>query len=58
MGSETNTIIQNIEALDQPKISSWIAEARFGYRYVKEGIKYLPTNSNILEVGCGSGILL
>lgn len=36
----------------------WIAEAEFGYSHVCEKIKLLDSGSDILEVGCGSGILL
>ena len=36
----------------------WISEAKFGLRHVMGSIEKLPKNSNVLEVGCGSGILL
>tara|TARA_B100001063_G_C16609042_1_gene474779 strand:- start:49 stop:876 length:828 start_codon:yes stop_codon:yes gene_type:complete len=36
----------------------WLAEAEFGFSQLKEPISSLTINSKILEVGCGSGILL
>ena len=42
--------------LDNSKL--WLAEAEFGFSQLKETISSLPVNSKILEVGCGSGILL
>lgn len=39
-------------------ISLWLAEANFGLLNLRDYIKTLEVNSNILEVGCGSGILL
>lgn len=51
-------IIEKIETLNLHNKEAWIAEAKFGFRHIKEKIKELPNSSNILEVGCGSGILL
>ena len=36
----------------------WLAEAEFGFSNLKEPISSFSANSDILEVGCGSGILL
>lgn len=36
----------------------WLAEAEFGFSHLKGPISSLAANSDILEVGCGSGILL
>jgi 2-polyprenyl-3-methyl-5-hydroxy-6-metoxy-1,4-benzoquinol methylase len=36
----------------------WINEALFGYNHVEGHIKKLKQDANVLEVGCGSGILL
>ena len=36
----------------------WLAEARFGFHHVKEKIDAFEKPIRILEVGCGSGILL
>ena len=58
MSYKSEKIIQQIEALDVPSYNLWVAEAKFGFRYVKKKVKELPLSSSILEVGCGSGILL
>ena len=42
--------------LDNSKL--WLAEAEFGFSQLRETISSLAANSKILEVGCGSGILL
>lgn len=42
--------------IDNSKL--WFAEAEFGFSHIKGPISSLPSNSEILEVGCGSGILL
>ena len=42
--------------LDSSKL--WLGEAEFGSSHVKDPISSLAANSDILEVGCGSGILL
>jgi 2-polyprenyl-3-methyl-5-hydroxy-6-metoxy-1,4-benzoquinol methylase len=42
--------------LDNSKL--WLAEAEFGFSQLKETISSLAADSKILEVGCGSGILL
>lgn len=36
----------------------WINEAQFGFSHLRGPISSLDSNSDILEVGCGSGILL
>ena len=51
-------IVAKINTLNLSNTEVWIAEAKFGFRHVKEKIKELPNSSNILEVGCGTGILL
>ena len=51
-------IVAKINTLNLYNAEVWIAEAKFGFRHVKEKIKELPNSSSILEVGCGSGILL
>ena len=51
-------IIAKINTLNLSNAEVWITEAKFGFRHVKEKIKELPNSSSILEVGCGSGILL
>ena len=46
----------NVCDLDNSKF--WLAEAEFGFSQLKEIISSLAADSKILEVGCGSGILL
>ena len=36
----------------------WVAEAEFGLSYLKEKIDSFEGAAKILEVGCGTGILL
>lgn len=50
------TKILNDYNFDNSKL--WRAEAEFGFSHLKGPISSLPANSDILEVGCGSGILL
>ena len=58
MNIKNQAIINKIESLDISRIPMWVAEAKFAFDYVKDKIKKLPKQSNILEIGCGSGILL
>lgn len=51
-------VLSKIKSLDIPNSAVWIAEAEFGLRYVRDYIQELSDSSSILEVGCGSGILL
>lgn len=51
-------IITFVEGLNIPKTNMWINEARFGFSHVKEKIEEYSEPLDILEVGCGSGILL
>lgn len=41
-----------------PKKSTWLNEALFGLRYVRRFCDDLGPGSSVLEVGCGSGILM
>lgn len=52
------TIISDISEMDIPESDLWIAEAKFGYSYIKDYCLNLENDSTVLEVGCGSGILL
>ena len=50
-----------LRALNEGKFDRsalWIGEAKFGYSHLRKPISSLDANANILEVGCGSGILL
>jgi len=51
-------ITKAVYASNAENIELWLAEARFGFSHLKEFIPSLRSNSDILEVGCGSGILL
>ena len=55
---EKYQIIQFLKNSKQKNSDLWIAEALFGFSHVKGPINNLKKESNILEVGCGSGILL
>lgn len=53
-----NQLLNEIRNLGIKKSELWIKEAEFGYRHIEPLIKKLPEGAKILEVGCGSGILL
>ena len=50
------TKVLNDPNLENSKL--WLAEAEFGFSHLKEYVSSLTANRDILEVGCGSGILL
>ena len=52
------SIVSTIKDLEIPKSDLWISEAEFGFKNIKEYCQNLETESSVLEVGCGSGILL
>jgi SAM-dependent methyltransferase len=51
-------IIRYLKSSDTVNSSVWIEEARFGFRHIKKQIETLSVPSKILEIGCGTGILL
>lgn len=51
-------ITKFINTCDSYNSKLWLAEAEFGFSQLKETISSLAADSKILEVGCGSGILL
>jgi len=51
-------IIKKIRKLKNHGSKLWINEALFGLNQIKGDCKSLEVNSNVLEIGCGSGILL
>lgn len=51
-------IVDEISKLSIPNKDLWIAEANFGFSHISEFLKETEANADILEIGCGSGILL
>jgi SAM-dependent methyltransferase len=51
-------VLQLVKKNSRIDSATWIAEAEFGFRYVRDIVDALQHPSRILEVGCGSGILL
>jgi len=47
-----------IRKLFIPNSDLWIAEANFGFTHISELLEKTNTKADILEIGCGSGILL
>lgn len=50
--------IDEIRSEQLPKIDTWINEAKFGLTYIEDPLAKLQPNDNVLEVGCGSGLLM
>ena len=51
-------ILDNIKNLEIIDSSIWINEALFGYENIHQYCTNLKTENKVLEIGCGSGILL
>lgn len=51
-------ILEVVKEENSDNASLWIAEAIFGFNNLHKYLNTLRTDANILEVGCGSGILL
>ena len=51
-------ILEKIKSNDFHKKEVWISEAEFGFEHLKDYLFNLPEEARVLEVGCGSGILL
>lgn len=58
MKLENFEIIKLMMNYDFDDAELWLSEAQFGFSQLHRDISQLPANSKILEVGCGSGILL
>ena len=52
------SILNEINSLKNKKNNTWINEALFGFSQIEEYLNKLNKNDSVLEVGCGSGILL
>ena len=50
--------LDNIKSLEIKDSSNWINEAIFGYKNIYDYCENLKPESKVLEIGCGSGILL
>jgi len=53
-----SSLISQVRELEFSKADTWIAEAEFGFGFTSEEVNRLNANSNVLEIGCGSGLLL
>ena len=51
-------ISKKIQSSDFHKKEVWVSEAEFGFEHLTDYLSNLPERARILEVGCGSGILL
>lgn len=52
------SLIETAKNSGMPNISTWVSEAEFGFELISKEIPHLPKNGKVLEVGCGSGLLL
>lgn len=51
-------LLDTLAKADVPKKDVAIAEAKFGLKYIRPYLEGLPAHSRVLEVGCGSGVLM
>tara|TARA_B100000886_G_scaffold338880_1_gene302772 strand:- start:1314 stop:2126 length:813 start_codon:yes stop_codon:yes gene_type:complete len=51
-------IIDDIRSLNLPNTNTWIYEAEFGYDQINQYCSEIKNQGSVLEIGCGSGILL
>lgn len=49
---------EDMAKLDVLNTGIWVAEARFGFSYIKDYVADLSAGAQVLEIGCGSGLLL
>ena len=52
------SILNQINLLNLKNNETWVNEALFGYDQIKKYLLNLNPEDNVLEIGCGSGILL
>lgn len=55
---ENSNFLYKIHSLEFEKKTLWINEALFGFQYISKNIGANKSDYSVLEVGCGSGILL
>ena len=58
MKEDSSIFLRKIRSLKLKDSDIWVNEALFGFFHIKEFCKKLKKNDNVLEIGCGSGILL
>ena len=58
MKEDSSIFLRKIRSLNLKDSDIWVNEALFGFFHIKEFCKKLKKNDNVLEIGCGSGILL
>lgn len=51
-------VVAELNRLNIPNSDLWMSEAQFGFRHLEDYCRQCPEGGEILEVGCGSGILL
>lgn len=52
------SILKKLRSLKIENSDIWINEALFGYNQIKPYLNHLKPNDDVIEIGCGSGILL
>ena len=58
MKEDSFIFLEKLRSLNIKNSDIWINEALFGFSNIKEFCKKLEKNAKVLEIGCGSGILL
>ncbi len=53
-----NNILEIVAASNYANKDTWINEAKFGFKYIRSYCADLGEGSAVLEIGCGSGILM
>ena len=55
---DSSIFLRKVFSLNIKNNDTWVNEALFGFNHIKEFCNKLKKNDNVLEIGCGSGILL
>ena len=58
MTRRSTNILDIVAQSDFDNKNTWIGEAKFGFEYIRSFCEELNPGSAVLEVGCGSGILM